>query len=54
MLLIDVLGSNVAAGKFKLHDLVIMPDHLHLLMTLPGDIPSKGPCNLSRADSPMV
>jgi putative transposase len=32
MLLIDVLRSNVAAGKFQLHDFVIMPDHLHLLM----------------------
>jgi putative transposase len=31
-------GSNVAAGKFQLHDFVIMPDHLHLPMTLPGDI----------------
>ena len=38
MLLIDVLRSNVAAGKFQLHGFVIMPDHLHLLMTLPGDI----------------
>ena len=38
MLLIDVLRSNVALNKFQLHDFVIMPDHLHLLMTLPGDI----------------
>src|SRR6202167_1336063 len=38
MLLIDVLRSNVAARKFQLHDFVIMPDHLHLLMTLPGDM----------------
>src|SRR5271169_5324514 len=38
MLLIEVLRSNVAAGKFQLHDFVIMPDHLHLLMTLPGDV----------------
>jgi putative transposase len=38
MLLIDVLRSNVAASKFQLRDFVIMPDHLHLLMTLPGDI----------------
>jgi putative transposase len=37
-LLIDVLRSNVATGKFQLHDFVIMPDHLHLLMTLPGDV----------------
>jgi putative transposase len=38
MLLIDVLRLNVAAGNFKLHDFVIMPDHLHLLMTVPGDM----------------
>jgi putative transposase len=38
MLLIDVLRSNVATGKFQLHDFVIMPDHVHLLMTLPGDL----------------
>jgi putative transposase len=38
MLLIDVLRLNVAAGKFQLHDFVIMPDHLHLLMTVPGDM----------------
>jgi putative transposase len=38
MLLIDVLRLNVAAGKFQLHDFVLMPDHLHLLMTLPGDM----------------
>jgi putative transposase len=38
MLLIDVLRSNVATGKFQLHDFLIMPDHLHLLMTLPGDV----------------
>jgi putative transposase len=38
MLLIDVLRVNVAAGRFQLHDFVIMPDHLHLLMTLPGEM----------------
>ena len=32
--LIDVLRSYEAAGRFQLHDFVIMPDHLHLLMTL--------------------
>jgi putative transposase len=35
VLLIEVLRSNMAAGKFKLHDFVIMPDHLHLLVALP-------------------
>ena len=38
MLLIDVLRSNVAAGRFQLQDFVIMPDHIHLLMTLQGDM----------------
>ncbi len=36
-LLIDVLRSYVATGKFQLHDFVIMPDHLHLLLTVTGD-----------------
>ena len=33
-LLIDVLRSLVAEQKFKLHDFVIMPDHVHLLLTV--------------------
>ena len=35
-LLIDVLRSLVAERAFKLHDFVVMPDHLHLLFTI-GD-----------------
>ncbi|MGD0294028.1 MAG: transposase [Terracidiphilus sp.] len=35
-LLIDVLRSHLAARKFKLHDFVIMPDHMHLLLTVEG------------------
>ena len=38
MLLIDVLRLKVAEDRFQLHDFVIMPDHLHLLMTLPSDM----------------
>jgi putative transposase len=34
LLMIDVLRSYVAAGKFILHDFVVMPDHIHLLLTL--------------------
>src|SRR5262245_46408150 len=34
LLMIDVLRSYVAAGKFVLHDFVVMPDHIHLLLTL--------------------
>jgi REP-associated tyrosine transposase len=37
-LLIDVLRSYVAAGKFQLHDFVIMPDHVHLLITVDGNM----------------
>ncbi len=33
-LLIDVLRSLVAEHCFKLHDFVIMPDHVHLLLTV--------------------
>jgi putative transposase len=36
-LLIDLLRSDVAAGRFRLHDFVIMPDHVHLLITVSGD-----------------
>jgi putative transposase len=35
-LMIDVLRSYVAAGKFQLHDFVVMPNHLHVLITV-GD-----------------
>jgi putative transposase len=34
-LLIDVLRSCVAAREFQLHDFVIMPNHIHLLLTVP-------------------
>jgi putative transposase len=33
-LLIDVLRGHVAAERFTLHDFVIMPDHVHLLLTV--------------------
>jgi len=33
-LLIDVLRSLVAEHKFKLHDFVVMPDHLHVILTV--------------------
>ena len=38
MLFVDVLRSHVAARKFLLHDFVVMPDHVHLLMTVHGDM----------------
>jgi len=36
-LLIDVLRTNTLAGKFKVHDFVVMPDHFHVLLTIDGD-----------------
>ena len=35
---IDVLRSYVRAGKFRLRDFVVMPDHVHLSMTVSGSI----------------
>jgi putative transposase len=37
-LLIDVLRSLVAERKFKLHDFVILPDHVHLLIEIVDDM----------------
>ena len=37
-LLIDVLRSLVAERKFELHDFVIMPDHVHLLLTVDNEM----------------
>jgi putative transposase len=37
-LLIDVLRSLVAEHRFKLHDFVIMPDHVHLLIEVVNDM----------------
>jgi putative transposase len=37
-LLIDVLRSLVAECRFELHDFVIMPDHLHLLLTVHSEM----------------
>jgi len=33
-LLIDVLRSLVAEHRLELHDFVIMPNHLHMLLTV--------------------
>ncbi len=33
-LFVDVLRSCVAAGRFEVHDFVVMPDHVHLLLSV--------------------
>jgi putative transposase len=37
-LIIEVLRSYMRAGKMTVHDFVIMPNHVHILMTLPGEM----------------
>jgi putative transposase len=37
-LFIDVLRSCVRAGRFTVHDFVVMPNHVHILMTIPGNL----------------
>ncbi len=37
-LLIDVLRSCVVEHEFQVHDFVVMPDHLHLLVTVNSDM----------------
>ena len=36
-LFIDVLRTSTLAGKFKLHDFVVMLDHFHVLLTVDGN-----------------
>jgi len=36
-LFIDVLRSNTLAGKFKVLEFVVMPDHFHILVMLDGN-----------------
>jgi len=38
LLFVDVLRSYVPAGKFRVHDFVVMPDHVHLLLTVGSDM----------------
>jgi len=37
-LLVEILRSLVAEHRFELHDFVVMPDHLHLLLTVDDDM----------------
>ena len=38
-LLIDVLADNRKRGRFQLHEFVIMPDHVHAILTPAFEIP---------------
>jgi putative transposase len=37
-LFIDTLRSYVKDGRFIVHDFVVMPNHVHILMTIPGNL----------------
>jgi putative transposase len=37
-LLIDVLRSYMRAKKFAVHEFVVMPNHVHILLTIPGEL----------------
>jgi putative transposase len=37
-LLIEVLRSSMRSEKIAVHDFVVMPNHIHILMTLPGEM----------------
>ena len=36
-LFIEVLRAYMRSGRMTVHDFVIMPNHVHILMTLPGE-----------------
>jgi putative transposase len=36
-LMIDVFRDYMRSGKMSVHDFVIMPNHVHALVTLPGE-----------------
>jgi putative transposase len=38
LLLVDVLRSYVAAQKSRIHDFVVIPDHVHLLIMVGGNM----------------
>ena len=37
-LLIDVLRTTMRSDGVNIHEFVVMPNHVHILMTLPGDM----------------
>jgi putative transposase len=37
-LFIEGLRAYMREGKFTVHDFVVMPNHIHILLTIPGDL----------------
>jgi putative transposase len=49
-LFIDVLRSYMRARKFKVHDFVVMPNHIHVLFTLKLDLSVEGAVKLIKGN----
>jgi putative transposase len=49
-LFVEVLRFYVRAEKFTVHDFVIMPNHIHLLMTIPGALSIEGAMQLIKGN----
>jgi len=49
-LMIDVLRSYTRAGKLRVHDFVVMRNHLHVLVTVPGDTSVEKAMQLSKGN----
>ena len=45
-LLVDVLAENRRKKRFLLHEVVIMPNHFHLLLTPAAEVPLEKPLQL--------
>ena len=54
MLFIDVLRSYAAAKRFRVLDFVVMPDHVHLLLTLGAGMTIERAMQLIKGGSPIV
>jgi putative transposase len=49
-LFIEVLRSYVAAKKFQVHDFVVMPDHVHILLTVGAEVSIERAMQLIKGD----
>ncbi|HKW76461.1 MAG TPA: transposase [Terriglobales bacterium] len=49
-LFIDVLRSYMRAGKFTVHDFVVMPTHVHVLLTLRAEMSIEKAAQLMKGD----
>ena len=53
-LLVDVLAENRRKRRFLLHELVIMPNHFHLLLTPAAEIPLEKALQFIKGVSPIA